>query len=112
MAISTDGSFDRQEVWEFELYINGDTYDNRRVESKLRSLCEHHLKDKFSIHVIDIAEEDVDLPDSLLAVPTIIRLSPLPERRVIGNLSSYKRAVEGLGLHQIGDWDRSYERHD
>lgn len=53
----------------------------------------------------------VELPGSLLAVPTIIRLSPLPERRVIGNLSSYQRALEGLGLHQIGDWDVSDDRN-
>ena len=104
MGTPTDSASQHREIWEFKLYINGETFDNRQVESKLRKLCEHYLGEKFRLQTLDINDEKIIFPEDLLAVPTIIRLHPLPERRVIGNLSSRQRAVEGLGLQEFGDW--------
>ena len=104
MGTPTDNAPQHREIWEFKLYINGETFDNRQVESKLRKLCENYLGEYFRLQVLDINDEKTTFPEDLLAVPTIIRIHPLPERRVIRNLSSGHRAVEGLGLQEFGDW--------
>jgi hypothetical protein len=35
--------------------------------------------------------------------PTLLKLSPAPERRIVGNLSQTRRLLEALGLESTGE---------
>lgn len=52
--------------------------------------CEAHLPSRYTIEIIDTSER----PD----LPTVVRLEPLPQLRVIGDLSDHCRAAAVLGL--------------
>lgn len=89
------------EMWEFILYFSSGSKEGQKVESALKRLCDRYVPNRYRIKTIDIAKNIDDVPLDIIAVPTIIRLSPLPEKRVIGNLASEKLAVEGLGLDEL-----------
>lgn len=86
--------------WKFILYISGNAPVTRETESRLRKLCDHYLPNGYHLDIIDVTENTNEIPPDVLAVPMVARVSPLPERRVIGDLSDTKRTVQGLGLKE------------
>ena len=83
----------------FHLYIGENTARAQAAVSNLRFLCESRLADRYDIEVIDAVERP-DLAENarVLATPTVVRVEPEPQLRVIGDLSDHERAAEVLGL--------------
>lgn len=85
--------------YSFMLYIAGQTARSQAAVSNLRFLCESHLPSRYEIEVIDAVERpDLAEEARILATPTVIRIEPQPQLRVIGDLSDHGRAAAVLGL--------------
>jgi circadian clock protein KaiB len=85
--------------YRFRLYVAGKTELTRTVLAGLRSLCESRLQGGYELDVIDVLERpDLAEVEGILIAPTVVRLSPLPQHRVYGDLSDRDRAVSALGL--------------
>lgn len=83
----------------FRLYVTGQTERSQAAEANLRALCETRLPGAYELEVIDAAEQPgLAEEQRILATPTVVRLAPLPQRRVIGDLSDHNRAAYALGL--------------
>lgn len=96
--------------YSFRLYVTGETVLSREAESNLRALCKNHLVDDYEIEIIDILERpDVAEEEHIIATPTVMRLSPPPFLRVIGDLSDQERAAYVLGLPRAADDSRQVE---
>ena len=86
-------------TWKFALYVAGDTARSDSAFSSLEQICNSHLGNDYAIEVIDLLEHpELASQHQLLAVPTAIRTYPLPERRVIGDLSRPEPVVAFLEL--------------
>jgi len=67
--------------------------------ANIRSLCEEFLTDLYDLQVIDIYQQPAETAErQIVAAPTLIRLFPLPHRRLIGDLSSRFKVIAGLNL--------------
>ena len=83
----------------FYLYISSETSNSVASTWNLKSLLDEELKGRYSLEVISVldnlqrAEED-----KILATPTLVKASPPPEKRVIGDLSDKERVLTALGL--------------
>jgi circadian clock protein KaiB len=83
----------------FRLYVAGRTARSQAAVSTLRFLCESRLPNRHAIEIIDVLERpDLAEQARILATPTVVRLEPLPQLRVIGDLSDHGRAAAVLGL--------------
>lgn len=81
------------------LYISGTTPHSARALVNIRSLCETHLQGRYQLEIIDILLHPGKVAqDQVIATPTLIRKSPLPVRRFIGDMSQQERLLKGLGL--------------
>ncbi|MCI2420923.1 circadian clock KaiB family protein [Saccharopolyspora sp. K220] len=77
----------------------GQTERSEAAVANLRLLCESKVPGRYELEVIDAAERpDVAAEERILATPTVVRLAPLPQRRVIGDLSDHARTAAALGL--------------
>jgi circadian clock protein KaiB len=86
-------------MYSFRLYVAGQTERSQAAQVNLRSLCENHLSGRYQLEVVDAAERpDLAEQERILATPTVIRLAPLPQRRVIGDLSDHRRTAAALGF--------------
>jgi circadian clock protein KaiB len=57
------------------------------------------LQGHYQLDVIDICEQPILARESqIIATPTLIKESPLPLRRLVGNMSNTERVLVGLGL--------------
>ncbi len=53
----------------------------------------------YNLEVIDIIENlEMAEKDNILATPTLVKSSPPPERRIIGDLSDRKKVLLNLGI--------------
>jgi circadian clock protein KaiB len=91
------------DAWKFQLYRAGDTAKCRRAVANLRSICDQYLPGRYSIEVVDLlGDPERARTEAIIAVPTVIRKSPPPERRVVGDLSRTEEALKGLDIPHEG----------
>jgi len=84
---------------ELLLYVAGTGPRSSAALANIRSLCEELLTDLYDLRVIDIYQQPAEATNrQIIAAPTLIRLFPLPHRRLIGDLSSRLKVIAGLNL--------------
>jgi circadian clock protein KaiB len=89
----------KNDKWAFLLYIAGKTQRTAATVSNLKIICEDRLKDNYQIEVIDLLKNpQLARSEQIVALPTLVRKSPLPKRSIIGDLSNTDRVLIGLGL--------------
>lgn len=81
------------------LFVTGATPGCSRAVASIWTFCEKFLKGRYSLEVVDVYQQP-ELADQqrILATPTLVRMSPLPFRRLVGNLSDPERLSAALGL--------------
>ena len=80
------------------LYVSGQALNSRTAIRNLKALRDA-LKDAAEVEVVDVREHpDLAEADRILATPTLVRRSPQPVRKIIGDLSDVERVVTGLEL--------------
>jgi circadian clock protein KaiB len=90
---------DEQTWWHLRLYIAGKSPRSLRALANLKRLCEDHLAGHYEIEIVDLVERpSMARGDDILAIPTLVRHLPTPERRIIGDLSDTERVLAGLQL--------------
>ena len=81
------------------LYITGHTPRSERALTNLRRICEERMPEQYRLEIVDVLEApQLADEDWIIATPTLIRLSPLPNRRILGDLSDTAKVLLGLGL--------------
>ena len=81
------------------LFITGTTSRSSRAIANLRRVCEERLQGKYDLEVVDIYQHPAAAREyQILAAPTLVKMLPLPLRRIIGDLANEERVLAGLGL--------------
>lgn len=83
----------------YRLYVSSASPVSSRAVVNARRFFEHYLPGRHHLHVLVISEHVASArADQVLASPTLIRVSPLPQRRFIGDMSDTGRLRVSLGL--------------
>jgi circadian clock protein KaiB len=81
------------------LYVSGSTQQSIRAITNLKAICELHLRGRYDLIVVDLYEQkERAQEDQIVVAPTMVRQSPLPVRRMIGDLSRTDRVLAILGI--------------
>jgi len=89
----------RDPKFKFRLYVAGETQNSTRASANLTAFCTAHLPERYEIEVVDVLREPKRaMADRVFMTPTLIKLVPTPDRRMIGTLSETQLLAETLGL--------------
>ena len=89
------------EITLFRLYIADETPASLRAISNLKKIRQEYLHDHCTIEVVDILQDPLrTLSEGVLVIPTLIRLSPKPVRKIVGDLSETITVLHALGLER------------
>ena len=81
------------------LYVNDLTPRSRLAIANARELCAHASSGQVDLKIIDICHQpQVAKAEQIVALPTLLRKWPLPEKRIIGDLSNTERVLVGLDI--------------
>ena len=82
-----------------QLFIANHTPSSVMAMANLDQICHERLADRCRIEIIDLkTDPDQAIAENIVAIPTLVKKEPLPEKRVIGNLIDTDRVLLGLGL--------------
>lgn len=84
------------------LYVSGNTPRSTRAIQNLRTVCDAHLSERYSLEVIDIYQNPRAAREAqIIAVPTLLKLLPEPTRLLIGDLSDLERLRSALDIWEV-----------
>lgn len=87
-------------VYVLRLFVTGASPISVRAITNLQKILETHLKDKYQLEIIDVRQQpEYVQSDDVTAVPVLIKLSPSPKRRLVGDMSDTDKVLRGLGLN-------------
>jgi circadian clock protein KaiB len=87
------------ETFELRLYVTGMTPRSTRAITAVRRLCEELLRGRYDLEIIDVYQQPaLSQREQIVATPTLIKVGPAPQRRLIGDMSNRARLLAGLGL--------------
>ena len=82
-----------------KLYIIKQKADSQKTIEALEGILEAELKGLYSLEVIDVLENpQLAEEDKIMATPTLMKVSPLPVRKIVGGFSDKEKVLSGLGL--------------
>ncbi len=86
-------------AYRLRLFVAGNTPRSQRAIENLHHICEQRLAGSIDLEVVDIYQQP-ELAESyrVVVAPTLIKLLPLPVRRIVGDLSEADRVVRDLDL--------------
>jgi len=84
-----------------ELYVTGSSALSEQAIASLQRLRADDCATDWDVRVIDVLEEPGKAEEAhVVATPTLLRVVPAPERRIIGDLSDVGQTLAALGLPQ------------
>lgn len=84
------------------LYITGSTLRSVLALTNLKRICEEYLEGRYELEVIDLYQQPaLAKGEQIIAAPTLIKQSPLPFRRIIGDMSDKEKVLLGLDLKDM-----------
>ena len=86
-------------IYVLKLFVTGILPNSVRAIINCKALCEKYLEKRYELEIIDIYQQpDCALSENIIAVPVLIKKFPLPEGRVIGDLSDIEKVLKELDL--------------
>jgi circadian clock protein KaiB len=86
-------------VFKFRLYVSSNTPNTVKAMSNLKRFCRTYLAGRHVIEVVDVFKHPKRaLTDQIFLTPTLMRLAPMPLRRIIGTLSETQALGDAIGL--------------
>lgn len=88
---------ERSDVYGLHLFISGDRQNTEKTLSHLHQLLERDLGHPYTLKVIDIEQNpQAALNHQIITTPTLIRVSPKPVKRIVGQLEDIGRILRIL----------------
>jgi circadian clock protein KaiB len=85
--------------YELRLFVTGQTPRSINAISNIRRLCERELPGRYKLTIVDVLEQpQLAENERIMATPTLIKITPPPAMRIIGDLSDSRRVFVGLNL--------------
>jgi circadian clock protein KaiB len=85
------------------LYVTGASPKSTAAIANLRKLCDDHLAGQYELKVVDVYQQpELAREGQIIAAPTLVKQSPAPARRFIGDMSHTENMLSGLDLGPDG----------
>jgi len=99
LTAKSNAEGNEKQKYVFRLFVTGILPNSARAIKNLNTICEQHLKGRYDVEIIDIYQQpSLALTEEIVAVPVLIKKFPLPEVRMIGDLSNNEKVLKELDL--------------
>ena len=86
-------------VFQFLLYVAGEGPNSVHAAANLHAICREYLPERHKIEVVDVLKhQERALSDGVMLTPLLVKLSPGPIRKIVGNLSQREAVLRALDL--------------
>ena len=90
---------DSPQKYILKLYVAGVSQKSAEAIRMITEVCEKYLKGRYELAIVDIYQQpSLARGEQIIAVPTLIKMLPLPLRRLIGSMANLNKVLVGLDL--------------
>ena len=83
-----DNKSSRDNPYVLRLYVTGASPNSLRAIANTKNICDEYLNDNYDLEIIDVHQQpSIAKQENIIALPLLIRKHPLPEKRLIGDMS-------------------------
>jgi len=94
-----DDDLKSEGIYTLRLFITGASPNSSRAIANLKDICEGHLRGNYELEIIDVYQQPLMAQsEQVIALPMLVKMSPSPVRRLIGDMSDKQKVLRGLGL--------------
>jgi circadian clock protein KaiB len=92
-------NLERQVEFDLTLYVSGASPNSLKAINNIQCIVEEKLKGRYSLNIVDIYQDkSAAASEQIVALPMLVKKSPLPEKRLIGDMSDTHKVLRGLGI--------------
>ncbi|MBO0947941.1 circadian clock KaiB family protein [Fibrella forsythiae] len=85
--------------YQLRLFVAGASVNSIRAITNVKHLCETYLAGQYWLEIIDVHQQkQLAEQQQIIALPLLVKRLPLPERRLIGDMSDTEKVLKGLGI--------------
>lgn len=85
-------------LYVLHLYISGAASNSLKAVNNVIELGDTYLEGNYSLEIIDVYQQkSLAKNEHLIALPVLIKSFPLPEKRIVGDLSDTHKVLKRLG---------------
>jgi circadian clock protein KaiB len=87
------------ERYGLRLYVTGTTARSMLAIRNIQHICHKYLDGRYDLEVIDIYQKPQEAINAqIIAAPTLIKFSPDPVRRAVGDMSNESKVLAALNI--------------
>lgn len=84
------------------LFITGHSKESLQAVSSLKKICSEELSGQADLEVVDVMKDtDLAKREKIFSTPTLIKESPKPRRRIVGDLADYEKLLTYLSIEEV-----------
>ena len=90
----------------FHLYVTGASPNSVKAIANTKKMCEEYLGD-YELEIIDVYQQPkIAQRENIIALPLLIKKSPLPEQRFIGAIADINKLLSSMGIfNRVKEYD-------
>ena len=94
-----DWKEDDKTIYHLQLFVAGTSSLSVRAINNLNLILAEHLEGSYELDIIDVYQQpQIAIEENVAAVPMLVKKSPGPARRLIGDMSDKAKVLRGLSI--------------
>src|ERR1043165_8976610 len=86
----------------FRLYVTGASPNSLRAIANSKFIFEKYFSENYELEIIDVHQQPlIAKEDNIVALPLLITKHPLPEKRLIGDMSDMEKVLKSIGVSNV-----------
>jgi circadian clock protein KaiB len=87
------------DFFSLRLFIAGASPVSARAVVNIRAICEEFIAGRYELDIIDAHQQPLLVQqEDVTAIPMLIKKSPVPIKKLIGDCSDRAKVLKGLGI--------------
>lgn len=83
-----------------KLFVTGASPNSIKAVANLKTICDQYFDSKYELEIIDVYQQPLKTKqDHIIALPMLLKLFPLPVKKLTGDLSDKRKVLKELGLN-------------
>jgi circadian clock protein KaiB len=97
----TGWNLDEEQHYSLKLFVSGASPNSMRAIANLKSICEKYIGANCDLEIIDVYQLPARAKtEQAIALPMLVKYSPLPLKRLFGDMSDTDKVLKGLGINK------------
>jgi circadian clock protein KaiB len=89
------------ETYNLLLFVTGMSVGSVKAIANIKDICDKYLEGRYNLEIIDIHKYPHSMfENDIIASPTLIKKSPAPVKKLLGDLSNRTKVLHTLSIRE------------